>query len=73
MLVDKDVEKVIRSLVGAKVVTYVNEGMDSDGIEEFTINDCEFYLNEIDDENLEFKSLKYNHINNHFRLLFTYK
>ena len=69
----KTIENIIRNLVGAKVVTYVNEGMDSDGIEEFTINDCEFYLNEIDDENLEFNAVQYCNDCNHFRLFLAYK
>ena len=73
MLVDKDVENVIRSLVGAKVVTYVNEGMDSEGIEKFTIEDCEYYLNEIEDENLEFNAVQYCNDGNHFRLFLSYK
>ena len=73
MLVDKHVEKVIRSLVGSKVVIYVDDYMDSRGIEKFTIDDYIYYLNEIEDGILEFKSLKYFNINNHFRLLFTYK
>ena len=47
--------------------------MDSRGIEKFTIDDYIYYLNEIEDGILEFKSLKYYNINNHFRLLFTYK
>ena len=73
MLINKNVKNIIKDLVGSKVVTYVDDYMDSRGIEKFTIDDCLYYLNEIEDGILEFKSLKYNHINNHFRLLFTYK
>ena len=73
MKINKNVKNIIKDLVGAKVVTYVNEGMDSDGIEEFTINDCEYYLNEIEDDNLEFNAVQYCNDCNHFRLFLAYK
>ena len=41
--------------------------------EEFTINDCEYYLNEIEDENLEFNAVQYCNDCNHFRLFLAYK
>ena len=73
MLINKNVKNIIKDLVGSKVVIYVDDYMDSRGIEKFTIDDYIYYLNEIEDGILEFKSLKYSNINNHFRLLFTYK
>ena len=73
MLINKNVKNIIKDLVGSKVVIYVDDYMDSRGIEKFTIDDYIYYLNEIEDGILEFKSLKYYNINNHFRLLFTYK
>ena len=73
MLINKNVKNIIKDLVGSKVVTNVDDYMDSRGIEKFTIDDYIYYLNEIEDGILEFKSLKYSNINNHFRLLFTYK
>ena len=73
MLINKCVKNIIKDLVGSKVVISVDDYMDSSGIEKFTIDDYIYYLNEIEDGILEFKSLKYSNINNHFRLLFTYK
>ena len=73
MKINKNVKNIIKDLVGSKVVIYVDDYMDSRGIEKFTIDDYIYYLNEIEDGILEFKSLKYSNINNHFRLLFTYK
>ena len=73
MKINKNVKNIIKDLVGSKVVIYVDDYMDSRGIEKFTIDDYIYYLNEIEDDILEFKSVKYSSINNHFRLLFTYK
>ena len=42
--------------------------MDSDGILKFSIDDYEYYLNEIEDENLEFKAIEYFNINKYIRL-----
>ena len=68
MLVDKHVEKVIRSLVGSKVVIYVDDYMDSNGIVKFSIDDYEYYLNEIQDGNIEFKAIEYFNINKYIRI-----
>ena len=68
MLVDKNIKKAIRGLVGAKVVTYVDDDIDSNGIENFTIDDYAYYLDEMEDEILEFKAIEYFNINKYIRL-----
>ena len=38
MLINKNVKNIIKELVGSKVVIYVDDYMDSRGIEKFTID-----------------------------------
>ena len=68
MLVDKNIKKAIRGLVGNDVVTYIDDDIDSNGIVKFSIDDYDYYLNEIQDENIEFKAIEYFDINKYIRL-----
>ena len=52
----KDVKELLKSLIGTKTVVYVNGELDCNGISNFTENDYEFYLNEIEDNNLYFQN-----------------
>ena len=68
MLVDKNIKKAIRGLVGNDVVTYIDDDIDSNGIVKFSIDDYDYYLNEIQDGNIEFKAIEYFDINKYIRL-----
>ena len=68
MLVDKNIKKAIKGLVGNDVVTYIDNDIDSNGIVKFGIDDYEYYLNEIQDGNIEFKSIEYFDINKYIRI-----
>ena len=68
MLVDKNIKKAIKGLVGNDVVTYIDDDMDSNGIIKFSIDNYEYYLNEIQDENIEFKAIEYFNINKYIRI-----
>ena len=68
MLVDKNIKKAIKGLVGNDVVTYIDDDMDSNGIVKFSIDDYEYYLNEIQDGNIEFKAIEYFNINKYIRI-----
>ena len=68
MLVDKNIKKAIKGLVGNDVVIYIDDDMDSNGIIKFSIDDYEYYLNEIQDENIEFKAIEYFDINKYIRI-----
>ena len=68
MLVDKNIKKAIKGLVGNDVVTYIDNDIDSNGIVKFGIDDYEYYLNEIQDGNIEFKAIEYFNINKYIRL-----
>ena len=68
MLVDKNIKKAIKGLVGNDVVTYIDDDIDSNGIVKFSIDDYEYYLNEIQDGNIEFKAIEYFNINKYIRI-----
>ena len=68
MLVDKKIKKAIKGLVGNDVVTYIDDDIDSNGIVKFSIDDYDYYLNEIQDGNIEFKAIEYFDINKYIRL-----
>ena len=68
MLVDKNIKKAIRGLVGNDVVTFIDDDMDSNGIIKFSIDDYEYCLNEIQDGNIEFKAIEYFNINKYIRI-----
>ena len=68
MLVDKNIKKAIRGLVGNNVVTFIDDDMDSNGIVKFSIDDYDYYLNGIQDGNIEFKAIEYFNINKYIRL-----
>ena len=68
MIVDKKINKAIKGLVGNDVVTYIDDDIDSNGIVKFSIDDYDYYLNEIQDGNIEFKAIEYFDINKYIRL-----
>ena len=52
----KDIKELLKSLIGTKTIVYVNGELDCNGISNFTENDYEFYLNEIEDGELTFQN-----------------
>ena len=68
MSLDKNIKRAIRGLVGNDVVTYIDNDIDYKGIVKFGIDDYEYYLNEIQDGNIEFKAIEYFDINKYIRL-----